>query len=40
MRHQLKPLLQMFMHAVFAKWLAEAGALLRSLNNKRKETIR
>ena len=42
MSHPLTSLLSLLMHAIFAKWLAETGALLRSLetNNNRKENIR
>ena len=42
MRHPLTSLLSLLMHAIFAKWLADTGALLRSLknNNNRKETPR
>ena len=42
MRHLLTSLLSLLLHAIFAKWLAETGALLRSLkpNNNRKETPR
>ena len=36
----MKAILSLLVHAIFAKWLAETGALLRSLrNNNRKETI-
>jgi len=40
MRHPLTSLLSLLLHAIFAKWLAETGALLRSLktNKNRKET--
>ena len=37
----MKAILALLIHAIFAKWLAETGALLRSLrNNNRKETPR
>ena len=39
----MKALLSMAAHAILAKWIAETGALLRSLrtnNNNRKETPR
>ena len=37
----MKALLSMAAHAIFAKWIAETGALLRSLRtNNRKETPR
>ena len=38
----MKAILSLLVHAIFAKWLADTGALLRSLrnNNNRKETPR
>ena len=39
MRHPLTSLFSLLLHAIFAKWLAETGSLLRSLKtNNRKET--
>ena len=42
MNDPLTSFFSLLIRAIFAKWLAETGALLRSLknNNNRKETIR